>query len=83
MFRHFEGAIHLAPTGSRFKPFFEHDFEKLELIKAVVHFGPSAEGWQTGRLRQAHGQAFSDSGYPYDAGMQESRLAYPDIGPLQ
>ena len=36
MFRHFEGAIHLAPTGSRFKPFFEHDFEKLELIKAVV-----------------------------------------------
>ena len=41
MFRHFEGAIHLAPTGSRFKLCFEHDFEKLELIKAVVYFGPS------------------------------------------
>ena len=35
------------------------------------------------KRRKKNGQAFSDSGYPYDAGMKESRLAYPDIKPLQ
>ena len=35
------------------------------------------------KRRKKNGQAFSDSGYPYDAGMGESRPAYLEIGPLQ
>ena len=35
------------------------------------------------KRRKKDGQAFSDSGYPYDAGMGESRPAYLEIGPLQ
>ena len=58
--------------------------KRREKLRRDDHAGTkAAQGWQTGPDPQVHGQAFSDSGYPYDAGMGESRPAYLEIGPLQ
>ena len=74
---------HTAGDGKQSKTVKGKDKRRKKLRRDDHAGTKAAQGWQTGRLRQAHGQAFSDSGYPYDAGMGESRPAYLEIGPLQ